>query len=124
MVPNETEATLLTGIRVTDRATAEAAGRWFIDRGVKRALITLASAGSLLVEADGVEFFEPFKVDVVDTTAAGDAFAGYLAASLAEGVELRSAIPRAAAAGALAVTKRGASPSLPVAAEVDAFLAG
>lgn len=58
---------------------------------------------------------------MVDTTAAGDAFAGYLAAGLAEGADLRSAIERAGAAGALAVTKRGASPSLPEAAEVDAF---
>ncbi|MGO3845906.1 ribokinase [Agrococcus casei] len=121
VVPNETEATLLTGIKVTDAASAETAGRWFLDRGVKRALITLASAGSLLVEPDSTEFFEPHKVDVVDTTAAGDAFAGYLAAGLAEGADLRSAIERAGAAGALAVTKRGASPSLPEAAEVDAF---
>lgn len=121
--PNETEAKLLTGIDVVDEESAVAAGRWFVDRGCRQALVTLASAGSVLVTADGVERFGAIRVTAVDTTAAGDAFAGYLAASLAAGAELPEAIARATAAGALAVTRKGASPSLPHRDEVDALLA-
>ncbi|RRD35634.1 ribokinase [Leucobacter sp. OH2974_COT-288] len=123
VTPNETEATMLSGVQVVDRATAVAAGEWFIAQGVQHALITLAGAGCVLVTADGHEFFAPFKVDPVDTTAAGDAFAGYLAAALATGKALPAAIRVASAAGALAVTKKGASPSLPTATEVAEFLA-
>jgi ribokinase len=123
VTPNETEATLLTGIEVTNEASAEAAARWFLDRGARAAIITMAAAGALLVTADGARRFAPFLVDAVDTTAAGDAFAGYLGAALAEGAELDQAIRRASAAGAQTVTARGASPSLPSRAQVDRFLA-
>src|SRR5699024_4261616 len=98
-------------------------GRWFIDRGVRHALITLAAAGSVLVTADGSTHIAPHRVEVVDTTAAGDAFAGYLAAALAAGQALDHTVDRAEAAAALAVPPRGAAPSLPYAAEVDAMLA-
>lgn len=124
VTPNETEASLLTGIEVDSREAAADAGRWFVDRGVPHALITLAAAGSVLVTADGSTDIAPHPVEVADTTAAGDAFAGYLAASLAAGEDLVDAIDRAGAAGALAVTRRGASPSLPHAADVDALLSG
>lgn len=122
VTPNETEASLLTGIEVTDAATAADAGRWFLDRGARAAVITLAGEGALLVTADEVKHFPRFTVTPVDTTAAGDAFAGYLGAALAQGETLPDAIRRASAAGALTVTKRGASPSLPSGDEVDAFL--
>jgi len=64
----------------------------------------------------------PHPVTVVDSTAAGDAFAGFLAAALADGEDLPSAVRRAGAAGALAVTRRGASPSIPSADEVQRML--
>lgn len=123
VTPNETEAELLTGIKVINSETAIAAGKWFIERGVTTALITLAGAGSVMVSAEGAKFFDPFQVQVIDTTAAGDAFAGHLAAALAKGADIAAAIRIASAAGALAVTKKGASPSLPSAAEVTEFLA-
>ncbi|SEB76112.1 ribokinase [Paramicrobacterium humi] len=123
VTPNETEAMILSGIRVTDQESAISAARWFVDRGATSALITMASAGSVLVTAEDVQFFESLKVEPVDTTAAGDAFAGYLGASLAAGESLPDAIRRANAAGALAVTKRGASPSIPHRDEVDEFTA-
>ncbi|RZT59529.1 ribokinase [Microcella alkaliphila] len=123
VLPNETEATLLTGVSVTSRDTAVEAGRWFVSRGVSAALITLAGAGSVLVTGDSVVDYPAIAVTVEDTTAAGDAFAGHLAASLAAGIDRDEAIRRASAAGALAVTKRGASPSLPTADDVDALLA-
>lgn len=123
VTPNETEAAMLTGVRVDDAAGAEAAARWFLARGVGAAVVTLAGEGALVVDASGARRLAPFRVDAVDTTAAGDAFAGALAAALAAGATLDGAARRAAAAGALAVTRRGASPSIPTAAEVDALLA-
>ena len=79
--------------------------------------------GVLVARADGVEEVASFTVAAIDTTAAGDAFAGSLGASLARGEDWTSAVRRAVAAGALATTVRGASPSLPTAAQVEEFLA-
>ena len=124
VTPNETEASTITGLTVDDVASAERAGRWFVDRGVSHAVITLAAAGAVVVDGAGARHVLAPSVDAVDTTAAGDAFAGYLGAGLADGLSLDDALPRAVAAGALAVTRRGASPSLPAGADVDAFLAG
>lgn len=123
VTPNETEASTLTGVAVTDIESAKTAGKWFIERGVKNALITLAGAGSVLVTAEKSEIFKPFPVVAVDTTAAGDSFAGYLAGALAGGSTHQEALRTANAAGALAVTKPGASSSIPSAAEVQEFLA-
>ena len=122
VTPNETEARLLTGIDVVDVASAEAAGRWFVDRGVRHAVVTLAAQGLVLVDADGATHVPATPVQAVDTTAAGDAFAGYLGAELARGLDVATALPRAMAAGALAVTRRGASASLPHADAVADFL--
>ena len=129
VTPNETEARLITGIEVTDQESAAAAGRWFTDRGVQRAVVTLAGAGAVVVERTSPErtavtLQEPFRVTAVDTTAAGDAFAGVLGSALADGLDWDDSLRRAMAAGALAVTVAGASPSLPRRAAIDAFLAG
>lgn len=123
VTPNETEASILSGIQVTDAVTAERAGRWFLAQGVGAAVITLAEQGSCVVTADGAELVPPLPVEAVDTTAAGDAYAGYLGAALANGAPLTDAVRLATAAGALTVTKQGASPSLPLRRDVDAFLA-
>jgi len=120
--PNESEASLLTGIRVDSREGAIAAGRWFLERGAGAALITMGGAGSVLITAEGATDHPSIPVEVVDTTAAGDAYAGALAAAIAAGLPLAQAIRRAAAAGAIAVTRRGSSSSVPTAAEVDALL--
>lgn len=123
VTPNETEASLISGIAVTDAESAERAGRWFLDQGVGAAVITLAGQGSCVVTSEGATVVPPFPVEAIDTTAAGDAYAGYLGAALAGGSSLTAAVRLATAAGALAVTKQGASPSLPHRAEVDSFLA-
>jgi ribokinase len=123
VTPNETEAALISGIEVTDAASAEEAGRWFLAQGVGAAVITMAEKGSCVVTPEGASFIEPIPVVPVDTTAAGDAYAGYLGAALAEGWSLADATRLAGAAGAIAVTRQGASPSLPMRAEVDALLA-
>jgi ribokinase len=122
VTPNETEARIITGIAVTDTASAERAGRWFVDRGVRRAVVTRAAHGATSVTRDGVTHYPPYRVAAVDSTAAGDAFAGHLGAALAAGRPWDDALRRAMAAGALAATVAGASPSLPTAAAVDAMM--
>ncbi|MGH3424468.1 MAG: ribokinase [Nocardioidaceae bacterium] len=122
VTPNETEARVITGIDVHDADSAIEAGRWFVERGAANAVITLAAAGAVLVDRASSVHVAAAPVDAVDTTAAGDAFAGYLGADLARGLDVASALQRAMAAGALAVTRRGASPSLPAATEVEQLL--
>jgi len=122
VTPNESEAAVLTGITVTDVESAQAAGRWFLDRGVVSALITLGEKGVVEVNEAGVQSRSAPTVDVVDTTAAGDAFAGNLGAGLANGLTWDESVIRGIHAGALAVTVAGASTSLPTAYAVDAFV--
>ena len=119
VTPNESEATALTGIEVVDLESAERAAAWFLDRGVRHALITLGSAGVLSVTAERTQHFPAYAVSPVDSTAAGDAFTGSLGAALSAGLEIDTAIRRGMAAGALATTLPGASPSLPDRASVD-----
>ena len=120
--PNESEAKAITGIAVTDNQSAELAGQWFVERGVKNAIITMGGSGVMLVNSQGSQHFSAPKVNVVDTTAAGDAFAGYLGALIAQGEELASAISVAVTAASISVTKVGASPSLPSKAQVESFI--
>lgn len=122
VTPNESETTVLTGIDVVDPSSAEAAARWFLDRGVRSAVITLGDAGALVLTAGEPAVLLPaYPVQAVDTTAAGDAFTGTLGAGLASGHSLEASVRHAMAAGALAVTRPGASPSLPVREEVLAL---
>jgi len=122
--PNETEAEILTGTPVTDVRSAERAARWFLERGVRQVVLTRGGRGTVVVGPTGSTDIPAFGVTPVDTTAAGDAFAGALGAAVAAGLAWPVALRRAAAAGALATTRHGASPSLPTAAEVDSYLSG
>ncbi|MFY0409607.1 ribokinase [Solicola sp. PLA-1-18] len=119
VTPNETEARILTGLPVDSLDDARAAGRWFVERGAGCAVVTLGGRGVVVVTADDSLHVPARPVDVVDSTAAGDAFAGYLGAGLASGQDVPAALPRAAAAGTLTVTRRGASASLPAGVDVD-----
>ena len=121
VTPNESEAHSLTGIEVTDEQSAKKAGQWFLDQGVENAIITMGGSGVVLVNKQESKLFAAPKVQAVDTTAAGDAFAGYLGALLAEGKSLEEAIEVAVKAASLSVTKLGASSSLPTRDQVDGF---
>jgi ribokinase len=118
VTPNESEALSLTGINVHDQESAEASGKWFLKRGVKNALITMGAKGVVLVSEKTCKTFTAPAVNVIDSTAAGDAFAGNLGALLAIGLELETAIQQAVVAASLSVTKPGASTSLPSRQEV------
>ena len=122
LVPNETELSLLTGVPVTDIASAEAAARQLMLQGAGMVIVTRGEHGSLAVTKSGHHMIPSFKVNVVDTTAAGDAFIGGLAVSLVENKPFNEALNYANACGALATMKFGAQPSLPTKDEVDEFL--
>ena len=123
ITPNETEAETLTGIAVSDLATAEAAGRALIARGCGAAVMTLGGDGALLVDAHGVTHVPAMAVgDVVETTGAGDAFNGGFAVGLAEGLVARDAARFASAVAGISVTRPGAAPSMPTRTEIDAAL--
>ncbi|HKZ68667.1 MAG TPA: ribokinase [Anaerolineales bacterium] len=118
VTPNESEATLLTG-----EATPEAAARILLQRGVKSVIVTLGEAGVLVAASpDDIRRAPGFDVNVVDTTAAGDAFNGGLAAALARGESSESALSYSQAVAAISVTRMGAQPSLPTEAEVRLFV--
>jgi ribokinase len=113
LVVNETELAVLT-----DGAGEPAA---LFAAGVRRIVLTLGQRGAQLIEPGMARDVAPFRVPSVDTTAAGDAFLGALAALLPER-GLDAALEAASAAGALATMRMGAQPSLPTVGEVDAFL--
>lgn len=122
LTPNATEAEGLTGLPVQTSAQARAAARALIERGVRQCIVKLDARGGWAC-LDGVDrAYEPLPVRAVDSVAAGDAFNGAFAAALAEGRLPLEALDWARAAGALAVTRAGAQPSLPTRADVLALL--
>ena len=122
LTPNETEAELLTGVKVTDAAAAARACAKLRSRGVRTVILTLGARGAYLADAGGEQLVPGFKVKAVDSTAAGDIFNGALSVALAERKTLRDAVRFANAAAALSVTRLGAQPSAPTRAEIERFL--
>lgn len=122
LTPNETEASLLTGIQVTDAASAELAAHKLLKMGIENIIFTLGENGSLLLNKSGYSHFSAPKVKAVDTTAAGDVFNGCLATAITQDKSLDEAIEFAAAAAAISVTHKGAQPSIPTLEEIENFL--
>jgi ribokinase len=117
--PNERELAVLTG---ADRPVGEAAVA-LSDRTGAPVVVTLGARGALLADSGALEHVAAHQVVARDTTGAGDTLTGVLAASLAQGRELRAAVQRAVVAAALAVTREGARTGMPTAAEIDVLLA-
>ncbi|AXG45422.1 ribokinase [Photorhabdus laumondii subsp. laumondii] len=123
ITPNETEAEYLTGIKVENDSDAENAAQILHGKGIETVIITLGSRGVWLSESGQKGKIVPgFKVNVVDTVAAGDTFNGALVTALLERKSMLSAIRFAHSAAAIAVTRQGAQPSVPWRNEIDAFL--
>ena len=124
VTPNEGEAARLSGLEVAGLDAARQAAAAIRAKGAGTAVLTLGGAGALADGPGGVVQVPAFSVTVVDTTGAGDAFNGALAVALGEARPLREALGFANATAALACTRRGAQPAMPLRAEVERRLRG
>ncbi|MHC8334602.1 ribokinase [Pseudomonas sp. LB3P25] len=123
LIPNESEASALSGLPVDSLTSAETAATRLIAMGAGKVIITLGAQGSLFANGKSFEHFPAPKVKAVDTTAAGDTFVGGFAAALAAGKSEADAIRFGQVAAALSVTRAGAQPSIPTLSDVQAFKA-
>ena len=125
VAPNEVEAEQLTGLSCDGEQAAKVARRVCDEWARRGAVVTLGSRGAIVVDrssgVERVEWLPAYRIEVLDTIGAGDAFCGALAARLAAGDALIDAARYANAAGALATTKRGAVPSMPRHADILAL---
>jgi len=121
LIPNESEAMVLSGLAVDSLETAEAAATQLITAGAGKVIVTLGAQGLMFANGSSFEHFPAPRVKAVDTTAAGDTFVGGFAAALASGKDEVEAIRFGQVAAALSVTRAGAQPSIPTLLEVQAF---
>jgi ribokinase len=121
ITPNQKEAEMLTGIKVTDKESAGAAALILNKKGIETVIITLGSKGALLLHENTYSMIDAPVVTAIDTTAAGDVFNGALAAALAEGMNMKEAVVFACKAASISVTKLGAQASAPYREEVENF---
>lgn len=113
IIPNETEAEIISGIEITDPASELKAINKIHSMGVKTVIFTLGSDGALVCENGECEKIPSFKVKAVDTTAAGDTFCGALCVALSEGKAMKDAVLFANRAASISVTRMGAQQSIP-----------
>jgi ribokinase len=122
LVLNEVEAGFLTNMTVENEFDAEKAAKKLVEKGVERVIITLGSKGAFVVTKDENVSVSSYKVDAIDTTAAGDTFCGAFAVALVENKSLIESLQFASAAAAISVTRMGAQPSAPFRKEIDNFI--
>ena len=123
ITPNETEAEILTGVRVSDEQSAVEAAQVFHKKGIDCVMITLGEKGVLVSQNGETRIINGFRVKAVDTTAAGDTFNGGFVTALLEGQSFENAVRFGQAAAAISVTRKGAQPSIPTRQETLEFLA-
>jgi len=121
ITPNETEAALLTGRKQPSDHEIPAMAAELFAKGIQTVILTLGSKGVFLKNHEFEGFIQGYKVNAVDTTAAGDVFNGALAAALADDKPIREAIDFAQRAAAISVTRMGAQPSAPNLSEIENF---
>lgn len=121
IIPNETESSALTGIIITDETSMLMSAAKFAQMGVRNLIITVGAKGAFYCTQDGYNFIPAFKVDAVDTTAAGDTFIGALSSQLKPDMSnIEKALVYAQRASSLAVQKMGALPSIPTKGQIIA----
>jgi len=118
ITPNETEAEILTGIKVTDIASAQLSAYKLYEKGIPTIIITLGSNGALVLHNKTFTHVPTIAVKAVDTTAAGDVFNGALAVGLSQGKEVVEAAAFACKAASISVTRLGAQASAPYKHEI------
>lgn len=123
IIANETEVMVLTGAEDVGVHTASVACKPLLDAGVETVITTLGPEGAIITSGSGGTRVPGFSVKTIDTTAAGDTFAGAVAAALAEGNDIETAVLFGNAAAALSTTRQGAQISMPSREEVDELLA-
>ncbi len=122
LIPNESEASALSGVPVDSLDSAKVAATHLLKAGAGKVIVTLGSQGALFADGQGFEHLLAPKVQAVDTTAAGDTFVGGFAAALASGQSEAEAIRFGQVAAALSVTRAGAQPSIPTLHDVQGFV--
>lgn len=121
LTPNETELEIISEIKIENEDDINKAAKKIIENGVKELIVTLGSKGSLYINNER-SFFKPaYKVEAVDTTAAGDSFTGALAVALSNNKTMEEAMDFASKVGALSVMKEGAQSSLPTLKDIESF---
>jgi len=118
ITPNETEAGILTGIAVTDPASAERTAKALLQKGVGSVVITMGAQGAFLMDKNQIQLIPAPAVRAVDTTAAGDIFNGALAVGLSNGLSLREAVKFGIRVASISVTRMGAQSSAPYLREI------
>ena len=121
ITPNQKEAQMLTGIEVTDEASAKQAAISLRDKGIETVIITMGAMGAFVLHDNNFAMMEGHKVKVIDTTAAGDIFNGALAVALCEKKAVEDAVVFACKAAAISVSRLGAQASAPHRQEVETF---
>jgi ribokinase len=121
IIPNKNEAEILSGIKVSDIESAKQAADIISAKGVDIVVITLGSQGALIKEYAEYHFVEAYKVDALDTTAAGDTFCGSVCVGLSEGRSILDSVKFAARAAAITVTRMGAQASIPYRSELSSL---
>jgi ribokinase len=122
ITPNETEAEILTGIKVANITDAEKASKVLRDKGVDTVIITMGSLGAFVLSESFTGLIPTRKVEAVDTTAAGDTFNGALAVAMAKGLAIEEAVAFSNKAAAISVTRLGAQASAPRLDELEALI--
>ena len=122
ITPNENEAEMISGIKITDDNSLLTCARAICDMGIQSVIITLGAKGAFIYNNDFQECVSSYQVDAVDTTAAGDVFNAALAVAISEGLDLPEAAVFANKAAAISVTRLGAQSSAPYRNEVDIFV--
>lgn len=121
LTPNETELEIISGVSIETEEDIQKAAQIMLEKGVKELIVTLGSKGSLYINKEKSMFKKAYKVEAVDTTAAGDSYTGALAVALSQDKNIEDAMDFASKVGALSVLKEGAQSSLPTLEDVKNF---